>query len=92
MTDIAILDLAILDLYDRLADLDWNGYNAVLLRYEDGQQALWVTDEYLAGEVDDSLSPQRFTLNDINSGVTIEPGEDIHDLVLAWQRAVEWEG
>ena len=68
-------------------DLHYNGSSAVLLRYEDGQPALWVTDEYLAGKSD---KPGTYSLNDINFGEPLGADEDVDAAVAAWQAAVEW--
>lgn len=68
--------------------LSYNGYTSVLLRYNDGQPALWVTDEYLSGRAD---APGTYTLNDINTGDTIDGDEDLDDAITEWKRCVDWD-
>jgi len=73
-----------------IKDLDWNEYVSPLVHYNDGVRALWVTDEYLAGKIDDANSAERYTLNDENDGTTISAEEDIDWIIDDWKRAVEW--
>lgn len=68
-------------------DLSYNGDSAVLLSYDDGQRALWVTDEYLAGRADE---PGSYTLNDVNTSVPLGADEDIDAAVEDWKYNVEW--
>lgn len=70
------------------ATLNYNGYTAVLLRYPDGQVALWVEDEHLSGRSD---TPGTYSLNDINTGVPLGADEDIDALIAEWKRNVEWD-
>ena len=69
-------------------DLSFNGYNAVLVSYDDGQRALWVRDEYLA---DKSDTEGTYTLNDINTSIPLGIDEDLDQITADWKRAVEWE-
>jgi len=68
--------------------IEYNGYTSVLLRYDDGQQALWVQDDYLAGK---AAAPGVYSLNDVNWGNPLDPGEEIDVLIAEWQQAVEWD-
>lgn len=68
-------------------ELGYNGHTAVLLRYPNGERALWVTDEYLAGKSD----TPRWTLNDINTSVDVTPDDDINAIIASWESAVEWD-
>lgn len=66
-------------------DLTFNGDAAVLLSYANGERALWVIDEYLAG------GAGGYSLNDISSKVGIGPFDDIDGLIADWKAAVEWD-
>lgn len=70
------------------SDLTFNGYSSTLVRYDNGEAALWVTDEYLAGRSDER---GVYTLNDTNESVPLDPSEDIDAAVAAWKAAVDWE-
>jgi hypothetical protein len=72
---------------ETVRDLTYNGYTAVLLRYEDGQPALWVQDEYLAGNSD----VPAWTFNDINEKLPVDPDENLVLLVDWWKAAVGWD-
>lgn len=69
-------------------NLSFNGYTVVLLRYLDGQPALWVRDEYLAGR---SEAEGIYTLNDINESSPLGADEDLDEVVAAWKQAVGWD-
>lgn len=78
----------------RAADLQYNGYVSVLLRYPSaygdgpGEVALWVRDDYAAGKSD---TPGVYSLHDINSGVPLDGDDDIDWLVAGWKNAVGWD-
>lgn len=69
-------------------DLEYNGYTSVLLRYENGEQALWVRDDYLANRSD---TPGTYSLCDTNLSVPLGSDEDIDEVQAEWAKAVEWE-
>lgn len=69
-------------------DLDYNGYTSVLLRYANGEQALWIRDEYMAGHTD---QPHTYTINDVNESIPFGDDEDIDAAIDGWKRAVEWD-
>ena len=68
-------------------DLPYNNYSSVLVRYEDGQPALWVTDEYLAER---SEARGVYTINDVNSREPLGADEDVDEAVRQWKAAAEW--
>jgi len=59
--------------------LNWTNNEHVLLRYPDGEPALWLRDEG-AG----------FTINDIGLGYSVEPDEDLDEIIREWKTNVDW--
>jgi hypothetical protein len=68
-------------------DLDFRNGIALLLQYRNGERALWVSDEMLAGNSDTPC----WTLNDINEKAPIAEDEDVDVALELWKAAVEWE-
>lgn len=76
------------------ADLQFNGYASVLLRYPSaygdgpGEVALWVRDDYAAGKAD---APGVYSLCDNNLCVPLAADDDIDWLLAGWKNAVGWD-
>ena len=67
-------------------DLTYTNGKHVLLRYNNGEQALWV-------EAPDAREDGRgYTINDINERIDLGDDEDIDGVIADWQHNVEWSG
>lgn len=69
-------------------ELTYNGYASALLRYDNGERALWVRDDYCAGTSD---TPGTYSLNDVNNRIPLEPDEDLAPIIEEWKLAVGWD-
>ena len=72
----------------KIKDLDFNGYRAVLLRYDDYEEALTVRDDYLAGLSD---TPGTYSLCDYNSCEPLGVDEELDDIIAEWKVNVDWD-
>ena len=72
----------------KVSELRMNGYTATLVAHDNGERALWICDEYLAGRSD---VEGRFTLNDNSERVPIDANEDVDKAISEWKEAVGWD-
>lgn len=68
--------------------ITYNGYTHVLVRHQNGEQALWVQDEYIAGNSD---AEGTYSLRDDNATVEINGDDDLDETTAQWKQAVEWD-
>ena len=71
------------------ADLTYNGYTSVILRHPNGQQALWVEDDYLSGRA--GAPGTYYSINAESTRVPLDPAEDVDEIVALWKRHTDWD-